>query len=109
MISSRFMFFNGDEGLLLSKENSRYSEIKGLGCIFKRNHGKNRVIYPREISKSQGLAIKRRRYWYGSRKYGSYKTKVIERIQRSFGDRVTEITICEVGRCPKSLYITSHI
>ena len=41
-----YVFFNGDEGLLLSKENSR------LGCIFKRNHGKNRIIYPREVFKS---------------------------------------------------------
>ncbi len=49
-----YVFFNGDEGLLLSKENSRYSEISDWDAYLKEIMAKIESYIPEKYLKAKG-------------------------------------------------------
>ena len=49
-----YVFFNGDEGLLLSKENSRYSEISDWDSYLKEIMTKIESYIPEKYLKAKG-------------------------------------------------------
>ena len=49
-----YVFFNGDEGLLLSKENSRYSEISDWDAYLKEIIAKIESHIPEKYLKAKG-------------------------------------------------------
>ncbi|RXX22791.1 hypothetical protein DF217_02145 [Streptococcus oralis] len=49
-----YVFFNGDEGLLLSKENSRYSEISDWDSYLKEIMTKILSYIPKKYLKAKG-------------------------------------------------------
>ena len=49
-----YVFFNGDEGLLLSKENSRYSEIRDWDAYLKEIMAKIESYIPEKYLKAKG-------------------------------------------------------